>query len=125
MGEGPEVGLSGEPTWARAIIRDSGNRPRSKAEAQPGHGCYRSATSPQGLGAVVGAGDVGKAAVGVACDSQTVPSAGAGIDYSRLEGRPGSLRTTVTQNPICASGRISVFEWEAHPAKSLSLQLSH
>src|ERR1035438_863641 len=35
-------------------------------------------------------------------DSHTVPGAAAGIDYSRAEGRPGALRTTVTQNPICA-----------------------
>jgi hypothetical protein len=31
-----------------------------------------------------------------------VRSAAAGIDYSRVEGRPGALRTTVTQNLICA-----------------------
>jgi hypothetical protein len=37
VGEGPEAGLLGEPTWAGAINRASGNRPRSKAEAQPGH----------------------------------------------------------------------------------------
>jgi hypothetical protein len=36
VGEGPEAGLVGEPTWAGAINRDSGNRPRSKAEAQLG-----------------------------------------------------------------------------------------
>ena len=35
-------------------------------------------------------------------DSHTVPGAAAGIDYSRAEGRPGALRTTVTQNLICA-----------------------
>ena len=75
MGEGPEVGFLGEPTRAGAINRDSGNRQRSKAEAQPGHGFYRSATFPQGLTAVVGAGEVGKASAGVACDSQTVPGA--------------------------------------------------
>jgi hypothetical protein len=51
---------------------------------------------------VVGAGDVGKASAGVACDSHTVPSAAAGIDYSRVEGRQDALRTTVTQNLICA-----------------------
>ena len=37
VGEGPEAGLLGEPTWAGAINRDSGNRQRSNAEAQPGH----------------------------------------------------------------------------------------
>jgi hypothetical protein len=37
VGEGPEAGLLGEPTWAGAINRDSGKRQRSKAEAQPGH----------------------------------------------------------------------------------------
>ena len=52
--------------------------------------------------AVVGAGDVGKALAGVACDSHAVLSAAADIDYSRVEGRPGALRTTVTQNLICA-----------------------
>jgi hypothetical protein len=60
---------------------------------------------PQSLTAVVGAGDVGKASAGVACDSHTVPSAAAGIDYSRVESRPGALRTTVTQNLICAPTR--------------------
>ena len=39
---------------------------------------------------------------GVACDSHPEPSAAAGIDYSRVEGRPDALRTTVTQNLICA-----------------------
>ena len=102
MGEGPEAGLLGEPTGAGAINRDSGNRPRSKAEAQPGHGFYRSATFPQGLTAVVGAGGAGKVSAGVTCDSHTVPSAVAGIDYSRVKGRPSALRTTVTQNLICA-----------------------
>ena len=75
MGEGPEVGLLGEPTWAGAINRDSGNRQRSKAEAQPGHRFDRSASFPQGLAAEVAAGGVGKASAGVACDSQTVPGA--------------------------------------------------
>jgi hypothetical protein len=102
VGERPEAGLLGEPTWAEAINRDSGNRQRSKAEAQPSHGFYRSATFPEGLTAVVGVGDVGKALAGVACDSHTVPSAVAGIDYSRVKGRPSALRTTVTQNLICA-----------------------
>ena len=37
VGEGPEAGYLGEPTWAGAINRDSGNGQRSKAEAQPGH----------------------------------------------------------------------------------------
>jgi hypothetical protein len=105
VGEGPEAGLLGEPTWAGAIERDSGNRPRSKAEAQPGHGFYRSATFPEGLTAVIGAGDVGKASAGVGCDSHTVPSTAAGIGYSRVEGRPGALRTTATQNLICALPR--------------------
>src|ERR1019366_3519548 len=91
VGEGPEAGLFGEPTWAGAINRDSGNRPRSRAQAQPGHGFYRSATFPKGLRAVVGAGDCGKAPAGVACDSHTVPSAAAGIDDSRVEGWPGTL----------------------------------
>ena len=36
VGEGPEAGYLGEPTWAGAINRDSGNGQRSKAEAQPG-----------------------------------------------------------------------------------------
>jgi hypothetical protein len=102
LGEGPEAGHLGEPTRAEAINRYSGNRPRSKAEAQPGHGIYRSATFPQGLRAVVGAGEVGKESAGVGCDSHPVPSAAAGIDYARVEGRPGALRTTVTQNLICA-----------------------
>ena len=62
----------------------------------------------QGLRAVVGAGDVGKASAGVACDSHTVPSAVAGIDYSRVEGRPGALRTIVTQNLICAQTGLKV-----------------
>ena len=105
MGEGPEAGILGEPTWAGAINRDSGNRPRSKAEAQPGHGCYRSATFPQDLTAVVGAGGVGKASAGVGCDSHMVPSAAADIDYSRVQGRPGALRTTATQNLIGARAR--------------------
>jgi len=54
------------------------------------------------LKAVVGAGDVGKASAGVACDSHKAPSTAAGIDYSRVEDLPGALRTTVTQNLICA-----------------------
>jgi hypothetical protein len=103
VGEGPEGGLFGEPTWAGAINRDSGNRQRSKAEAPPGHGFDRSATFPKGLTAVVRVGDDGKASAGVACSSQTVPSAAAGIDYFRVEDRSRALRTTVTQNLICAS----------------------
>ena len=102
MGVGREAGLLGEPTWAGAINRDSGNRQRIKGEARPGHGCYRSATFPQGLRAMVGAGDVGIATAGVGCDSHTGPSRAAGIDYARVEGRPGALRTIVTQNLICA-----------------------
>jgi hypothetical protein len=47
VGEGPEAGRLGEPTWAGAINRDSGNRQRSKAEAQRDHGFYRSATFPR------------------------------------------------------------------------------
>ena len=35
-------------------------------------------------------------------DSHTVPGAAAGIDYSRVEGPPGALRTTAMQNLICA-----------------------
>ena len=35
-------------------------------------------------------------------DRHTVTGAAAGIDYSRVKGRPGALRTTVTQNLICA-----------------------
>jgi hypothetical protein len=58
-----------------------------------------------GLTAVVGAGGVGKASAGVGCDSHTGLSTAAGIDYSRVEGRPGALRTTVKQNLICASGK--------------------
>ena len=54
---------------------------------------------------MVGAGDVGKASAGVASDSHTVPSAAAGIDCSRVEGRPGALRTTATQNLIGARAR--------------------
>ena len=52
---------------------------RSKAEAQLGHGFYRSSTFLQGLRAVVGAGDSGKASAGVVCDSHRVSSAAAGI----------------------------------------------
>ena len=33
MGEGPEDGLLGEPTWGEGVNRDSGNRQRSKADA--------------------------------------------------------------------------------------------
>ena len=54
---------------------------------------------------MVGAGGVGKASAGVACDSHTVLSAAAGIDYSRVEGLPGALRTTATQNLIGARAR--------------------
>ena len=103
------------PTWAGAINRDSGNRPRSKAEAQPGRGFYRSATFPEGLTAVAGAGDVGKASAGVAYDSHPEPSAAAGIDYSRVEGWPDARRTTVTQNLICAplsaEDKIGLYTW--------------
>jgi hypothetical protein len=35
-------------------------------------------------------------------DEAEVPSAAADIDYSRVEARQGALRTTVTQNLICA-----------------------
>ena len=31
VGEGPEAGLLGKPTWAGALNRDSGNQQRSKA----------------------------------------------------------------------------------------------
>ena len=52
VGEGPEAGLLGELTWAGAINRDSGNRPKSKAElsttvtqilicARRGQGCIK------------------------------------------------------------------------------------
>ena len=92
----------GEPTWAGAVNRNSGSRQRSKPEAKLGHGFSRSATFPQGLRAGVGAGDVGKTSAGIACDSHTEPSAAAGIDYSQVKGWPGALRTTVTQNLICA-----------------------
>ena len=102
VGEGPEAGPLGEPTWAGAINRYSGNRQRSKADAPSGHGCFRQATFPKGLTAVVGAGDYRKATAGVTCDSHTVPGAPAGIDYSRIESRPGALRTTVTKNLMCA-----------------------
>jgi hypothetical protein len=68
---------------------------------QLGRGFYKSAVFPRGLRAVVWAGDAGKGSAGAACDSHTVPSAAAGVDYSRAEGRPGALRTTVTQNLIC------------------------
>ena len=37
VGEGPEAGLLGEPTWAGAINRDSGNRQTSNADGPPGH----------------------------------------------------------------------------------------
>ena len=77
VGEGPEASLLGEPTWAEGVNRDSGNRQRSKAEAQPGPGFYRSATFPQGLTAVVRAGGVRKATPWVTCDSHTLPSAAA------------------------------------------------
>jgi hypothetical protein len=99
--EGPEACPLGEPTWAGAINRDSVNRPRIKAVAQRGHWFDRSAAFPQGLKVMVGACGVGKSSAGVACDSDRVPSAAAGIDYSRVEGWPGALRTTVTQNLIC------------------------
>ena len=59
---------------------------------------------------MVGAGDVGKASAGVARDSNTVPNAAAGIDYSRVEGRPGALRTTVMQNLICARAALSAHD---------------
>ena len=36
VGGGREAGLFGEPTWARGVNRECGNRQRSKAEAQPG-----------------------------------------------------------------------------------------
>jgi hypothetical protein len=44
----------------------------------------------------------GQASAGVECDSHPVPSAAAGSDYSRVEGRTGALRTTVTQDLTCA-----------------------
>src|SRR5208283_671636 len=109
VGEGPEDGLLGEPTWAGAINRDSGNRQRSKADAPSSHGCCRQATFPQGLPAGVRAGDYRKATAGVACDRHTVPGAAAGVDYSRFESRPGALRTTVKQNLICAPGAGRIF----------------
>jgi hypothetical protein len=37
-----------------------------------------------------------------------VPSAAVGGDYSRVEGRPGALRTTATQNLICAHRRKTI-----------------
>src|SRR5664279_1290806 len=37
VGEAPEAGLLGEPSWAGGIGRDSGNWPKSKANAQPRH----------------------------------------------------------------------------------------
>jgi len=104
VGEGPEAGLLGEPSWGGAINRDSGKRQGSKADAPSGHGCCRQATFTKGLTAVVGAGDYRKATAEVACDRHTVPGAAAGIDYSRVESRPGALRATVTQNMICAQG---------------------
>ena len=73
MGEEPEAGRLGEPTWAGAISRDSGNRQRRKPDAQSGNGCFRQATFPQGLTAVVGAGDNRKATPGVACNSKAKP----------------------------------------------------
>ena len=122
MGVGPEAGLLGEPTWAGAINRDCGNRQRSNAEAQHGHGFYRSATYSQGLTAVVGAGEVGKASAGVACASHTEPSAAAGIDYSRVEGQPGALRTTVTQDLIGArERRAGAFGLEPAPLAGIIL----
>ena len=59
---------------------------------------------------MVGAGDVGKASAGVARDSNTVPSAAAGSDHSRVEGRPGALRTTGMQNLICARAVLSAYD---------------
>ena len=119
-------GAGGWPTWAGAINRDCGNRQRSKAEAQLGHGFYRSATFPQGLTAVVGAGEVGKASAGVACVSHTEPSADAGIVSARVEGWPGALRTTVTQNLICAplpaEDKLGLYTCP-HPAMVPSLML--
>jgi hypothetical protein len=103
------------PTWAGAINRGSGNRQRSNAEAQLGHGFYRSATFPQGLTAVLGTGDGGKASAGVACGSHTEPSADAGIDSFRVEGWPGAQRTTVTQHLICAplpaEDKLGLYTW--------------
>ena len=114
------------PTWAGAINRDSGNRQRSKAEAHLGHGFYRSATFPQGLTAVLGAGDGGKVSAGVACVSHTEPSAAAGIDSARVEGWPGARRTTVTQNLICAplpaEDKLGLYTCP-HPAMVPSLML--
>jgi hypothetical protein len=107
VGEEPEAGLLGEPAWAGAINRDSGYRQRKKADAQSGHGCFRQATFLKGMTAVVWVGDYRKSTPGVACDSHTVPGAAAGIDYSRVEGRPSARRAMVTQNLICAPGRHS------------------
>jgi hypothetical protein len=45
VGEGPEAGFSREPTRAGGVNRHCGNRQRSKAEAQPGHGFCRQPTS--------------------------------------------------------------------------------
>ena len=121
MGEGPEVGLLGEPTWAEAINRDSGNRQRSKAEAQPGPGFHRQATFAQGLTAVVGAGDYKKVSVGAGCDSHTLPSAAAGLGSSRIEGQPRELRTPSAQNRI----RVRTPGWSlppAHTQRFLNLQ---
>ena len=102
VGAGPEAGLLGEPSWAGGVNRDFGNRQRSSAEAQPGHGFDGQTTFLKGMTAVVWAGDYREATPGVAGDSHTAPSAAAGIDYSRVEGRPSARRAMVTQNLICA-----------------------
>ena len=102
VGAGPEAGLLGEPSWAGGVNRDFGNRQRSSAEAQRGHGFDGQATFLKGMTAVVWVGDYRKSTPGVVCDSHRAPSAAAGIDYSQVEGLPGALRTRVTQNLICA-----------------------
>ena len=102
VGDGPQSGLSGEANlgW--------NHQPRFRQPAKEPDRCAawplirqvgNLSPEPDGGGR---AGDVGKASVGVAGDGHTVPNAAAGIDYSRVTGRPGALRTTVTQDPICA-----------------------
>src|ERR1017187_1752637 len=109
---GGGCGVRGWPIGGANLGWSDQPRLRQPAKEQGRGGAWplilQVATSPQGLTAAVGAGDVGKASAGVGCDSHTVPSAAAGIDYSRVEGRPGALRTTVTQNLICASSSAQI-----------------
>jgi hypothetical protein len=101
VGEGPQPGLSGGANlgWSYQPRFRQPAKEQSRCAAWPLIRQVGNLSPEPDSGG--GASDVGKASAGVAGDSHTMPSAAAGIDYSRVEGRPGALRTTVTQNLIC------------------------